>query len=199
MEAVKYACIACPADCTNSDLPAVDFSNCVDSMVSEESEITDIFMTIPDDANPGDPLAKPTDWTTKAAWDLIIASSGLAKVRQLTVIGDLAEPEGTVRTVSKRRRILGEHTFTLNFDIDDISLANYDFMRRLQCGASVVIWYATAGGFLYGGPNGFQVDITKAGQILERGDGNYAVLRFQVQWKAKCSPPRIENPMAVAA
>ena len=37
-----------------------------------------------------------------------------------------------------------------------MSQANYDFIRSLSCGQDVVIWFATIGGYMYGGDKGFQ-------------------------------------------
>lgn len=191
---VEYTGPTCPENCASTDLPAVAFNDCVDSMVIEESEIEEIYCTVPED---GAPLAKPTDWTTKAAWDAVVADTGTGKIRRLTVIADKPESESTVRVVSKGRKQQGPRTHTINFDIDDATQANYEFIRRLQCGSSLVIWYATKD-FLYGGPDGFEVNVTKAGQILARGADSIALLAGQLQWTRKWDPPRIPNPMAVA-
>lgn len=194
MPAVKYATPTCPTDCTTADLPAIAMADCVDAMITEESEIQEIFMTINDGA--GAPKAKPTSWTSKSDWLAVIADTGNDKVRKLNVIGDKPLADATTRTLSKRRKKAGTKTQTINFDIDDISPANYDFMRQLQCGATVVIWYSTVGGYLYGGPNGFEVSVANIGEVLDRGENNYAVIRGILSWENQFSPPRIANPMA---
>lgn len=193
--AVTYTCVACPADCENSDLPSVSFAECVDSLESELSEIQEIFLSI-EDGTTGLPLAGPSDWTDLAAWQAVIADTGAAKVRRLIVIGDKPESESTTRTVSKGRKVPGKRTHTINADVDDVNNTNYDFMRRLQCGSTVNMWYATASK-IYGGANGFTANVTKANPILERGAESYSLFRFQFQWDNACDPPRADNPFAV--
>jgi hypothetical protein len=197
MAEVKYADYGCPESCSSADLPAVDFNECTDAVESEESEITDVFLSVEDDAGT-DPKYFPSDWTDADAWTAAIAQSGNG-IRHLTVIGDKPLPENASRTISKGRIIFGRAKHQINFDIDDVTAANYELMRRGQCGGRWVIWYATAGGKLYGGPKGFSANVALAGEVLERGEGNFAVLRFNLTWKAKNSPPRINNPMAEAA
>lgn len=187
---IKYLC-DCVHDCNNSDLPAVSFAECVDGMVSEESEISEIFISI--ESPVGTTKYKPADWSNKASWDAVISNSG-AGVRRLNVIGNLEEPTSTTILYSGRRRKAGTKVFTLNAAIDDMSILNYDFGRRLQCGASVVIWYLTIGGYLYGGPDGFSVDVTKSGELLLSGENAFAVWNTQYQWESECSPPKIRSP-----
>lgn len=178
----------CPDDCTNAAPPAVDFQECVDSVTSEESEIVHIYMTI-ENGTTGVPLHKPTDWTSKAAWATAVTNSG-SGIRKLTVIGDQPEPTQSSRTVSKRRKKLNDSVFVMNADIDDMSNLNYEFIRSLQCGGTKCIWYETIGGYIYGGPNGWTADVTKAAPKLDRGENNFAVGALQFEWKAKWSPPR---------
>lgn len=194
MSEVKYTLETCPANCASADFPAVNFSDCTDAFVSEESEITDIWISPEDDANAGQPKYKPTDWLSKAAWDTATSQSG-AGLKRLTVIGDKPLPETASRTVSKGRIVLGESTHTVNFDIDDVTPENYALMRRAQCSGRWVMWYATKR-FIYGGAKGFSANVANAGEVLQRGD-NYTVLSFIMNWKSPQSPPRAANPYYV--
>lgn len=196
MSQVKYALETCPANCTSADFPAVDFNDCTDAFVSEESEITDIWISPEDDSTPGEPKYKPTDWLSKAAWETATAQTG-AGIRRLTVIGDKPLPEvNASRNVSRGRIVPGQATHTVNFDIDDVTPENYALMRRAQCGGSWVMWYATKR-FIYGGAKGFSANVLNAGEVLQRGD-NFTVLSFIMTWKAQQSPPRAANPYYVA-
>lgn len=188
--AVKYSgpSSGCATDCANSEPGAVDFQECVDSVLSEESEIVHIYMTV-EDGSTGLPLHKPTNWLSKAAWASAVVQSGTG-IRKLTVIGDMPEPTQSSRAVSKRRKKLNDSVFLINADVDDISDLNYEFARGLQCGGTKCIWFETIGGYVYGGPNGWTVDITKAAPKLDRGENNFAVIALQFEWKAKWSPPR---------
>lgn len=189
MSEVKYTCETCPANCASADLPIVLFNECTDAVISEESEITDIYLSPEDDANPGQPKYKPATWTSAAAYVTATVNGG-AGLKHLTVIGDKPLPEVTSRVISKGRVIPGLANHTLNFDIDDTTDANYNLMRRGQCGGRWVMWYKTKGGYVYGGANGFSANVANAGEVLARGEGNYSLFQFIMTWKAKCSPPR---------
>jgi hypothetical protein len=182
----QYACPQCPEDCSNADLPNVDFSDCTDSVVDEESEITDIFLSTG---------AKPEDWTSTASWNAILGQSGSNNIRRLTGIGDEPIPEPLSRAISGGRTISENYKHTINFWVDDLSDANYSFMQRLQCGGSFRMWYQTIGGFLYGGPNGIQVNVSSAAEVLERGENSFATLQYVFKWTAGCNPDRIETPI----
>lgn len=193
MAKVSYADPSCPEDCGQFTLPAVDFSDCAEGVEIEESEICAIYMTTPDANNPGEPIAKPSDWTSMAAWESVIAGGS---VKELFGIGDMPESSANVVTISKQRKKKLPSGRTINFDIDDMSQANYDFIRSLSCGQDVVIWFATIGGYMYGGDKGFQVTVTTADPVLGRGEGTFAIGKLVLEWKQLSPPPRTLNPLA---
>ena len=195
-----YSCVACPDDCDDFAMPAVDFADCVDSHTEEESEITEIFMTVPQDDGNGNITAVggPGDWTSAASWAGAISASGASKVRQLIVIGDKGQADQESRIISRGRTKYGPKTFTVNADIDDVSDLNYELIRNLECGVDVVFWFQTKGGYLYGGAEGIKATAT-ADWILDRGAGSYSRGAITLTWKHTCNPPRIESPIAIAA
>lgn len=195
MTKVLYSEPNCPTDCGQNSLPAVDFADCAEAVVIEESEICAVYMTTPDYNNPGQPSAKPADWGSAASWASVIGNG----VLELFGVGDMPVSDPNVVTISKRRQRKLSGLRTINFDIDDMSDANYNLIRELACGNDVVIWFATYGGYLYGGDNGFQVSVTVSDPELGRGEGTYALGKLQFQWRAKSAPPRIMNPLAEAA
>lgn len=189
-----YDCPACPTDCGVGTLPSVDFANCVDSVVEEESEICDIYASnIDADGNATNP---PANWEDATTWADVLSQDTDGGVRHLVGIGDLPEPTQETRTISKRRKKVGTKTFTLNFDIDDLSDRNREFVRSLECGYSLAIWYTTIGGFMHGGPKGVRVTVSKANLPLQRGENSYAKGLLSFEWDATCHPMRIVNPLA---
>lgn len=186
-------------DCAQCELtlPAINFADCTESVKDEESEICNVFLSLPDPNNPTEPLQSPGDWSSAASWDGVLGNSGNS-IRDLIGIGDLPLPETSTRIISKRRRKTGLKKYTMNFDIDDMTDENYEFVRALGCGKDVVIWFATIGGYLYGGAKGFQATVTVADPQLDRGENVYAKLVLQFQWDAQSAPPRIINPMVEA-
>lgn len=114
----QYLCPECPTDCTVYDLPPVSFAECVDAVTSEESEITDIFIST---------STRPSDWSSESSWTSVLSDSGVG-VRRLLVIGDTPEPEITALEMSKRRERITSVKRYVNADVDDVNVTNYNFM-----------------------------------------------------------------------
>lgn len=194
----KYQVPTCPTDCANLvNLPAVSFESCVEAMKLFESEICDLYITIPD-AN-GDATVVPATWDEAGilAWHSAnVGDAELDAVRRIVVIGDMNSEDPETGTFSKRRqKAVGLKQHILNATVDDMSDANREFMRTLECGATVVMWFATIGGNFFGGQDGILGDIYNVKLPLERGDGNYEYATFQFSWEAAAAPPRITSPL----
>lgn len=196
MALADYTGPTCPDSCGTVSLPAVDIQECVDSIQEELSEITDIYVVSVDENS--DPVAYPADWTASAEWDIVLHQSTADKIRHLIVSGDKPDPEDTETTFSKFRQKVTNRRHTINADVDDVSDLNYTFMRNIQCGTTVRIWYATYGGKLYGGPTGILCD-AKATYALERGQDSRALIKFTFTWDKLFEPPRITNPLDATA
>jgi len=194
MANADYLCPTC-AECDELEVPDFSFNDNCDPE-QNESEICDILFTIEDPENAGEALGGPTDWTLAPDWATAIDNTGTGTVRRLTVLGDLPEPEQEIRIASKRRKVMGPKNFTLNGTIDDVTDANYDAARILECGGVVRMWYATIGGKLYGGQEGIKASITKANMPLDRGQNTFERIELQFQWEHSCHPPRTDNPLA---
>jgi hypothetical protein len=190
---VKYACL-CPEECGDQLLP-VDLADCLSQYVLETSEISDVFLSIEDPDNPGQPLYGPTDWTSAADWAAAIDNDTAAGVLHLQGIGDKPAAEEQEVTVDRFQLKVLNRTHTLNFDVLHMTDNNYEFGRSIQCGATFVMWFATTGGYIYGGQNGFTVN-AKANFVKERGEGSFASLQLIFTWKAICDPPRAVSPFA---
>lgn len=195
-----YSCPTCPENCEEFAMPSVDFADCVDAHVEEESEISEVFMTVPQDDGNGNitGVGAPADWSSAASWTAAISASGAGAVRHLIGIGDKPTADQDTRTISRGRTKYGPKTFTVNFDIDDVSDLNYELIRNLECGVDVVFWFQTKGGYLYGGSTGIKAT-AQADWILDRGDGSYSRGQITLTWTALCNPPRIESPIAIPA
>jgi len=193
MANADYTCPTCDT-CDELELPVFVFSDC--APVQNESEVNFVYVTIEDPENPGEALGGPADWTLAEDWATAIDNSAADKVRKLTVIGDLPEPEQEIRIVSNRRRIPGKKVFTLNATVDDVSDENYNAMRALECYPIVRIWYGNIGGKLYGGQEGIRASIVKANAPLDRGQNTYERIEYGFLFESTCHPPRIENPIA---
>ena len=183
------AIITCPSGCTTA-LPAVKFDKCAPKV--NLSEIERIY------------VAKPTaaafaDWKLATEWTTRISetdSTGDDAIRPLIVIGDKPAPANVIKEISNGRKLPVRKDHTLNVTIDDVSDENYDFMRTLECGGQVKIWYETAGGYLYGGNEG--IDATMVlDDVLNRGRDEIETLTGTITWSAKFHPERTLSAIAV--
>lgn len=184
-----YDCPSCGGECGTG--PCVQFvtNDCVDAVELLESEICTIVYSCPDPDDPSKPLYKPNDWTNTADIEAAIVAGAV----KINVIGDLAEPTQETITISKGRQKVGKKTFVLNADIDEASIVNYDEMRKLECGATLFIWYGTLGGWFFGGENGVRVDVTRANMPLTRGENQYKRILLGVTWDSTCHPPATDQ------
>jgi hypothetical protein len=176
----------CPAACTG-EIPIVSFDNCVPEI--HYGEIRHIYVM----AGSGAPLviADLAEWTAR------IDNSGTGNVddiRDLTVSADLPVPEQTEILISDNRKIYGKKNFVINADIDDVTDANYEFMRTMECGVTIRMWYATED-LMFGGFEGIEAYV-KFGYAIERGYDTIHKITGTITWLSQYSPERVTNPMA---
>lgn len=182
----------CPTDCSNTDLPVTDFSDCISQADMHLSEVSDLFIAngnaegieTPEDA---------TEWLARVSQ----TDLGADAIRPLTVIADKPAATSTPIEISKGRTVNGIKTNTINFTVDVVTTAIYDFFRILECGGNYKFWYQTRGGFLYGGTNGIKIKSITVDPILERGDGSYENITGVITWESSTSfTDRIKSPIA---
>lgn len=194
---VNYDCACLDLTCDTFALPAITFAACLTAFGQELSQICELLVSVEDDENPGEPLYVPTDIASASAWLTAFTTTG-AGIRRLIGIGSIPKPEREQREVSKGRVITGDGKYTLTFTIDEMNQSIYDFLRGLQCGATLVIWYVTKGGFLYGGEKGFSVQLIEADPIWDGDTNSYLRGELVVTWNRRCAPPRSEYPLSEA-
>lgn len=173
--------IICPDDCS-TELPPVVFSLC--SPEINYGQIARMFL-----CNPGYPLNNEND---PVEWQARMDVNDATKIIALTVVGDKPPAESNEIEISRGRIEHGAKKHTINVDIDETNDTNYEFMRKMECGKSYVMWYETYGGQLYGGRFGclgsFKLNdnIPKALQDINTFVGAYV-------WKSKFHPCRTRS------
>lgn len=193
---LAYACPECP-QCEEFVLPPVQSADCPEGQVLEQSEIKRLLIAELDPTDNSLPENGPADWTDPADWETAIdntASSGA--VKQLFGLGDVAEPEDTNITTFGFNEVLLRRQYPMTFTLQDGNDVNYNFVRALQCGATVRIWYETNGNYLYGGQNGILARIVRVTAPKERGIDSVVNYNFEIVWSAKCEPERVFSPFA---
>lgn len=177
--------ITCPTDCSTW-LPAVEFDDCNPAV--DFGEITHIYVT-----GLGHGLV---DWTDTAEWASRLDDTTMGTdthIRTLIVKADKPPAESTEYEISNCRTFWGDKKHTVNFDIDETNITNYDFMRQLECGGQFTIWYGTPN-YMYGGTHGIDVGMSMNDNIT-RGCRELNLISGTVKWNAKHHPEKIENPL----
>jgi len=178
--------IVCATSCTDA-LPVVDFDICNPSV--KFGQIEKIFIT-----NIGNPLIDETDpaeWTARLALPQI----NPAKIIELIVIGSKPAAEANIIDISKGRKVQGNKNHTLTVKIDDISQDNYEMMRQFECGKTLLVWYVTVEGELFGGNEGIEASFL-LNHIIPEGANDLQTLEGTLTWRAKFHPCRTDFPLA---
>lgn len=178
--------IVCSTSC-DSQLPAVDFDVCNPAV--KFGQIGQVFIT-----NVGNPLTDETDpieWATRLA----LAQANPAKIIELTIIGSKPAAEATIIDISKNRKVQGNKNHSVAVKIDDLSQANYEMMRAFECGKTLLVWYVTLEGELFGGASGIEASIL-LNHIIPEGANDLQTIEGTLTWRAKFHPCRTNYPLA---
>ncbi len=175
----------CPANCLGL-LPNVEFSDCAPDI--NNAQIRNIYI-----ANVGYPMA---DWNDPAEWAARFNQFGGSanSIRKLTVIADKPKPEQTEKKISHDRTILGKKGHSINVEIDETNLTNYEMMRTLECGKQYLFWYEDETN-LYGGTDGIKASIN-LDHIIDKDSQAIQLLSGAIKWTSQFHPERITSPIA---
>jgi hypothetical protein len=180
-------------DCSAPALPAPDFADCPEAYVAHEGEIAKVFVTAAewnDTTMMYEALAKPADWTMSTNYDV-------ADIATLIGFGDKPLAEALTTPLPYNRVKTHDRRHTLNFDVTDLSLDNYVFLRAVQGTQLVFIWYATVDGYVFGGADGICARVQNAGHTHARGENALLTGQYIFEWKNLFDPPAAElDPVA---
>ena len=181
----RFPTPVCSDDC-GDNLPAVAFDDCNPEI--NDAEIEEIFFT-----NKDQPLV---DWTSAAEWDGRIDNTAPNpdSILRLCVVGDKPEPTRTEREISKGRKISGKKDHVVNFEIDETNETNHEFLRQLECGAQLKMWYKTSSGLLFGGNEGIDASVF-LDMSIPRSRNEIITYIGKADWKAKFTEERIDSPI----
>lgn len=175
----------CPTDCTGI-LDEVLFSDCAPEV--HLGEIAKLYLWV-DSATP--PFASQGEYDNPAHWAGHLSNSGtdIDDIRELTVIGDMPEPEQTETAISGDRTVIGYKKFTLNLEIDETNETNYEFLLSSECNGRYKANFETADGILYGGYLGLDVSL-KMNQVIPKTRQEVVKIMVKVTWTSKNHPFR---------
>lgn len=180
------------ATCASAVLPAVEFNFCDPDI--RLGQIDRVYVTR---AGTGDVLTDVEDadeWGTRIDNDAVIPGSGAAPIRELTGIGSLAEAEVTETDISDGRKTSSVPKQTLNFKIDELSLANIAAASTYQQSPAAThkIWFRS-GGIMYGGDSGIDVSLV-ANLIIPEGKTEVSNISYRFKWEGYI-PTAVVSPI----
>lgn len=168
-------------------LPAVSFEDC-NGVSLLHGEIKEIRFT-----NIGNPLTDVTDgteWGTRL--DDSTATDTL--IRTLKVRGDKPIAGSNAVNRAGNLKSFGPRTQVINFDLDDLSDANYDAARSMQKLPNWLFWYVDNDGYVYGGNSGITGSFDLGHQIpREQQDGQ--TIQGVISWEDRQDPERDTDPV----
>lgn len=179
--------IVCPKDCSIS-LPVFDFSDC--SPKVKTGQIIKAYLG----------KTSFTDVTSGAEWNTRLPGNeedqnetSSTALRVLTIIGDLPAPEKTVKEISGGRTVSPTKKFTVNWIIDDVSDANYNAFRALNCPSTYKMWFEDNNGYIFGGDEGISVSID-GDLIIPQSKDDLQSLTGTFKWTAQFPPVSSAKP-----
>lgn len=186
----------CPDDCTTEvNFPAIDTDqNCI-GYKDYRSQITDVW--IKHATASGTPF---TGWT--ATLSAITANNSAidntvtdnSAVKWLVGMGGVPAPEKTNQDRPKHRSKVTRRTYTLTFTIPNVSDANREFARALQCGdTNFTFWYGNED-HVFGDPDGIEPSSVDADLPLGEGTDDNEQIVIYLTWEATGAPQRRNNP-----
>lgn len=176
----------CPTDCT-SLLPVNTYDVCKQDIYT--GEIERIFLATVD-------AECFTDWTLPTEWTARISETSLDPdaIRMFRGIGDFPVATNDETEISLGQKYFTEKTFVVNFDVEDCSSDNYNFMRQTECQFTMRLWWEAAG-LLFGGNCGVLVNVN-ANYNVERGQKTLHHIMFTFTWDDNYHPERCASPVA---
>lgn len=170
--------VVCTTTCDQA-LPETSWSLCNPEV--NFGEIDAIFVT-----NVGNPLTNendPSEWATRIALD----PSDPARIDEFHVMAEKPAAESSEIKISRDITVVGQKSHTINGEIQQTNNTNYNAMRQYECGKKVLFWYRTAGGKLYGGPNGIEGSFV-INHVIPKSRKELAVFAFSLKWEAQYHP-----------
>lgn len=180
----------CPTGC-DTPLPPASFDNCAPETYS--SEIWYIYV-----AKANTPAF--ADWTQPTEWAARLdqTASGDDKIRKLTVTADKPAPTTNTREISGGRTKVTDKTHVINITVDETNAINYDFVRYMECGGQVVIWYQTKSGHLFGGNTGITGVTLVLDVVHNRGADEITTFTGTATWRNRFTEERTVSPITGA-
>lgn len=176
--------VNCPSDCSAHLLPAIVADQECTSYDLADSQVSGIYFVPPD-------RDKPVDWTQPGDWEAVLNNSTPGESKYLVGIGGVAEAEKEVVELFKGKNKVARRTYEVTLTVQNLSDAQYEFLRALQCGdTSFTFWFENMGGHLFGGPSGIKPSYADCDLPLSSDRTAYEDATVILRFDARTDPDR---------
>lgn len=184
----------CPSDCSTLNLPPIDGDQNCTSYDLDYSELTDLWI------QPTGAVAPFSAWVPgvytitpePANVDNADITNGFSK--WLVGAGGVAVPDKTTEELPKRRDRISLRTYTVTFNIPNVSDAMYEFGRAIQCGdVGFTFWYANLT-HVFGSATGICAKSVDCDFPLDEGRDGRIRMIITLTFEAKVDPERRIKP-----
>lgn len=142
-----------------------------------------------------DTATLPVDWTDANDWADVLDNglAGNGKGKYLVGEGEIGEPDGDLTEYPKRRLRITNRLYDVDLTVKNLSDAQYDFLKQLQCGwVNFRFWIETVGGRLFGGANGIDPATVNVSFIYSGGRNDKEEAIVTIQYESDGDPPRAD-------
>jgi hypothetical protein len=131
-----------------------------------------------------------TDVTDQAEWATHIAAGD---IEILIVKGTMDEPDTEEYEGTKGKTYYGQPTFTVPFEIHDLTDENWLMMRKTYCNSQHKVWLLTQN-YVMGGNEGISEVNFKMWVAIETGRTSLNKIMGQLKFRAEAVPERTDLP-----
>lgn len=191
--------LTCPEDCSTEFLfKTLDADQDCPGTI-EESQLTDLWIS-PKKTGATGKVLPFSGWTantytiTGELANIDNSNTDNTKCKNLAIVGGVAVPDKTIITVHKRLRKTIRRRYTLQAQVFNLSHAQREFVRSLQCNpTNFTFWFGNQA-YVWGKDTGIIPVFSDADLPLGAGEGDFENATILLEWEAKIDPERRENP-----
>lgn len=185
--------LGCPTGCsTTVQRPAIPVDQLCTSYRQKKTQVSDLFIRY---TGAPDPFTNFDTTPTYTASSIDNTSADNTKCHWLAGKGGIDRPEKQVAIYPKGKKRVTERTYTLAFEIMNLSDEQYEHLRKIQCGdTAFTFYYADVEDYLFGKQGGIVPESVDVDFPKGAGDTDKASAILTLTWIADGDPLRKINP-----
>lgn len=185
----------CPTDCNGTlNYPAIEADQDCTSYDINYSELTDLWIQPTGAGAPFSAWLTGVYTVTPEPTNIDNTVTDNSATKWIVGAGGVAVPEKTTEELPKRRDRISLRTYTVTFNIPNVSDEMRDFGRSLQCGdTSFNFWYANLT-HVFGSATGIEPKSADCDFPLDEGRDGRERMVITLTFESKVDPERRTKP-----